>query len=161
MQNQEWNAAATKASTSLFFSLPGSLPAIVAGLFAILIVGVQAGWLYGALLGAVVGAAFVAFLERRIELDHAGLTLVPLLPLRRSQRFSFAELGSFEVKHTARAYYEGLRAAIIAPGRRYRLAGIFPRDVLSLTAVYGFGATKPRLKVNELQDLVAAYRNAD
>src|SRR6266700_3953304 len=161
MQKQDWNAAGTEASTSLFFSLPGSLPAILAGLSAILIVGFQGGWLYGALFGAVVGAAFVAFLERRIDVDHAGLTFVPLLPLRRSQRFSFAELGPFEVKHTTRAYYEALRAAISAPGRRYRLGGIFPRHVLSLTAIYGFGAAKPRLKVNELQDLVTAYRNAD
>jgi hypothetical protein len=30
-----------------------------------------------------------------------------------------------------------------------------------LTAIYSLGATKPRLKVNELQDLLAAYRNAD
>jgi hypothetical protein len=161
MEKQDWNAAATKVSTSLFFSLPASLPAILAASFAILIVGLQAGWLYGALFGAVVGAAFIAFLERRIDVDHAGLTLVPLLPLRRSQRFSFAELGPFEVKHTTRGYYEALRAAIIAPGPRYRLGGIFLRDVLSLTAIYSLGATKPRLKVNELQDLVAAYRDAD
>lgn len=161
MPKQDWSAAATKASTPLFFSLPSSLPAILAGLLAILIVGLQGGWLYGALFGAVVGAAFVAFLERRIDVDHAGLTFVPLLVLRRSQRFSFAELGPFEVKHTTRANYQALRAAIIAPGHRYRLAGIFPRHVLSVTAIYSLGATKPRLKVNELQDLLAAYRNAD
>jgi hypothetical protein len=161
MQKQGWSAATTKASTSLFFSLPSSLPAILAALFAILIVGLRAGWLYGVLLGAVVGVGFVVFLERRIDVDHGGLTLVPLLPLRRSQRYSFAELGPFEVKHITREYYEALRAAIIPPGRPYRLGGIFPRDVLSLTAIYSLEATKPRLKVNELQDLLAAYRSAD
>jgi len=158
VQKWDWDAAPSKMTASLFFSLPSSLPAILAALFAVLIVGLHAGWLYAALLGGVVGAASIAFVERRIDIDHAGLTFVPLLPLRRPQSFSFAELGLFEPKHIVRAYYESLQATIIAPGRRYRLGGIFPRSVLSVTAIYSLGVTKPRLKVNELQDLLAACR---
>src|SRR4051794_40845131 len=106
-----------RGQTSLYVSLP-SLLGPLAPLALILAFAVYEGNLY--LWSAfAVGWGFSLFWwlvagTRRIDLDSEGLTLIPLVPLRRKQSFKWAELGSFE-QNTSWKYSRSPRGILQAP----------------------------------------------
>jgi len=104
------------------------------------------------------------FLEKRIDIDADGITVVPLLPLRRSQRFAFQCLGPFSPKKVQWYQYrygsENLWVRVpIASGPSYKLAGLFAQRHIDFSATFTAPGQASPLTQAELVELLERYRS--
>ncbi len=104
------------------------------------------------------------FLEKRIDIDADGLTVVPLLPLRRSQRFAFRCLGAFSPVTVPWYQYrygrQGLWVRVpITSGPSYKLAGLFSQRHIDFSATFTAPGQASALTQAELVELLERYRS--
>lgn len=127
----------------------GAALLIIAGLFHFGVWGVLGGLLF-----LVVILLLTA--TRRIDLDRDRITIVPLLPVRRSGSVFWSSLGPFESRR--RNGITTLRAQSLDPPP-WR-SPLSRKGMFSLPASYGPGWFDPPLAASSLADLLERYRTS-
>jgi hypothetical protein len=105
------------------------------------------------------GVLSIATTTKRIDLDRAAIMFVPLLPLVPKQRIPWDAVGPFTAKSKGRAPFTLFRAEL-RPGRRYRMAYVFPTSKATIATVYGPSYLSPAYSPERLEELLEERRLA-
>jgi hypothetical protein len=143
-------------------ALRGTL--LAALLCAIYVARGESLWVFAVIPAATV--LTLPFVEKRIDVDGDGITIVPLVGIRPSQHFRFDCLGPFASRPpqwyrymavTSWAQNSFVRVPITS-GPPYKIAGLFAQQKIDFSTLYTGPGQATALSRTELIELLERYR---